>query len=102
MNPPEKFHRLLPLPPVPSQRTLLAGLACPLQHVLNVLCSPRHKAALICVLQPEDEAPLVLLGKEVVVKGSVEAAQVQEAWEGRGQVRQDGEKLVHRLQLRKK
>ena len=56
-----------------------ASLTCPLEHVLNILRCPRHKTGLICVLQPQDEAPLVLLGKDVVVQSSAEATQVQEA-----------------------
>ena len=56
-----------------------ASLTCPLEHVLNILCCSRHKTGLIRVLQPQDEGPLVLLGKDVVVQGSAEATQVQEA-----------------------
>ena len=56
-----------------------ASLTCPLEHVLNILRCPRHKTGLICVLEPQDESPLVLLGKDVVVQGSAEATQVQEA-----------------------
>lgn len=70
-----------PAPSSPLEKgPSLACLTCPLQHVFNILRCPRHKAGLICVLQPEDEAPLVLLGKDIVVQGSAEAAQVQEAW----------------------
>lgn len=68
--------------PAPSLKKdpFSASLTCPLQHVLDILRCPRHKAGLIRVLQPQDEASLVLLGKDVVVQGSAEAAQVQEAW----------------------
>lgn len=60
-----------------------ASLTCPLQHVLDIVRCPGHQAGLVRVLQPQNKAPSVLLGKEVVVQGSAEATQVQEAWQKR-------------------
>lgn len=58
-----------------------AGLTCPCQHVLNILRCPGHTAGLVCILQPQDEGPSMLLGKDVVVQRGAEATQVQEACE---------------------
>lgn len=48
----------------------------PLQHVLDGLCGARNQAALVSVLQAQDERAAILLGEDVIVESSSEAPEV--------------------------
>ena len=53
--------------------------AAALQGVVNDLGRALHKALLIGILNAEDELAAVLFGKEVIIQGGSEAAEMHEA-----------------------